>query len=401
VPVQSFGSKPEPEPNRVPFLIHPSWSARRIADEAREFSKNVWRDAPIVLQLQEMLMEYNLSGEEIWKLMTPEERSGVKDFPLIAIPTHDFDVWIAAAPSGADKFIVFDFDILLELSELFAAIPNQTSAAWAACILRGALRHTTARRMTGLAAWVRKPQRELIELQERGATEVPYNSSMLFGVSFCVNFLLAHEWAHHALGHFDEKPLVAEGEMAAQLAPHHGNTSPDMEFAADGWAMNITSRLPAFEFSSRLLAIELMFWYLHLIEVFQTKLRNFEGIAHPPEQHPPVIQRAERISRIGENVFETERDDTGNLPTRLSNNLKDRQMLWNLVRNLWLYMRQLAETYSTAPEETLAIHEAVRAGDLDQAAYPAEMSALAEKSGLTSRGGIAKRIYRHWKSKLF
>src|SRR5262245_20266295 len=243
---------------RVRFEIDRSWSARRIADEARAFTQNLYREHPGVLEFQALFLKYGASQTEFWPLLTSDERAGLPDVPLVVIPTGEFDVWIAVAPSGDERFIVFDLCILLELIELFAAIPTQQYPVLAACILQGALRRTTGPRLE-LASWVEAPLRDIAVRMEQPALEAPYSVSMLFGVPFCLNFLLAHEYGHHALHHFGDVPLLAEGEQANRVARRR-TTSHDMEFAADAWSLGMIARLPAFELSSWILSIELMFW---------------------------------------------------------------------------------------------------------------------------------------------
>lgn len=384
---------------RVKFEVDRSWSARQIADEARAFTKNLYREHPEVLWFHECFLKYGASETEFWPLLTPEERSALHDFPLVVTPTGAFDVWIAVAPSGDDKFIVFDLCILLELVEFFSAIPNQSYPVWAACILQGALRQTTGPRLN-VASWVEAPAREMKELMARKAPQAPYSSSVLFGLPFCMNFLLAHEYGHHALKHFGDESLICNGETAGMTA-HLRKTSHDMEFAADCWSLNVISRLPAFDFSSWLLSIEMMFWYMNLVESFNKNRRTIEGITTLPDAHPPVIVRAERISRLGEKVLEAELDEAGRLPEPLFNNLQDRQRIWSWVKKLDTYTQYLAECYCGDPDKTVAIHEAVRAGEQDMDTYEAEMKAIARKHRFDSPFGIAKRAFRHIKSKLF
>jgi hypothetical protein len=248
---------------------------------------------------------------------------------------------------------------------------------------------------------VETPLRDMKEFHDRGATLVPYGSSMLFGLPHCMDFLLGHEYAHHALKHFSHKPRRGKRE-AARITDHLLTASQDMEFAADAWAMNVISRLPPFELSSCVLGIELMFWYLSLIESFDKNRRAIEGITSAPYAHPPAIVRAERISRLGERVFETQLDEAGNLPQPLFNNLHDRQRIWARVKRFHLYAHHLAEFYCSDPEETLALHDAVRAGEMDIDGYEKEMEAIARRHRLDSAAaGIVRRVFRGVKSKLF
>jgi hypothetical protein len=369
------------------FVVDPSWTAQRIAEEARAFSQDLYRDHPHVLEEQELFLDYSASKTQLWPLLTPEERAGLDDFPLVVVPTGDFDVRMVAAPSGGGKFILFDQNILLELTDFLAANPNKKAWVWAACILRGATRQTSGP-LLDPGSWVEAPLRELKEFHDREATGVPYSSSMLFGLPHCIDFLLGHEYGHHALKHFRDEPQTGKGEMA-RITDHLRTTSLDMEFAADAWALNVISRLPPFELSSWLLAIELMFWYLSLIESFEKNCRSIEGITSQPYDHPPAIVRAERISRLGERVFETQLDEAGNLPQPLFNNLNDRQTIWAQVKKFDLYAYHLAEFYCSEPEKTLAIHNAVRAGEMEGEAYEKEMMAIARRHRLDdSAAGI-------------
>lgn len=379
--------KPMGRPERLRFEVGRSWSARQVADEAHAFARKVYRDHPDVLLLHEIFQKYNVSETRLWPLLTSEEQAALQDLPLIVVPTGEFNVRMISAPSGNGRFIVFDEGILLELVEFFSAIPSQRHPAWSACVLQGARRQLTGPRLD-LASWVEAPLRELKERQERGAKEAPYRSSMVFGLSFCTDFLLAHEFGHHALGHFGDEA-------------HHRKTSHDLEFAADAWAMSVIARLPAFELSSWLLSIELMFWYLNLVDSFDKARRILEDITSPPDDHPPAIARAERLSRLGEKCFEAELDEAGTLPEALFHNLQDRQTLWGHVRKFEAYTPYLAACYCRDPEKTVALHEAIRAGTLDLDAYEAEMKALGRKLRLGSSLGRAKEVLHRIKSKLF
>lgn len=384
---------------RVPFVIDPSWSARRIADEVHAFSNDLYRKHPDVLQNFAPFLNYSASKTALWPLLTPEERSELDDFPLLVVPTCDFDVRMVVAPSGSDKFIIFDQCILQELMDFFTAIPNQRYPVWAACILRGATRQTTGPRLD-LVSWAETPLREFKELRDRGEKHAPYSSSMLFGVEFCMDFLLAHEYAHHALKHFSDEPLNKERDVAL-IKDHLLCTSQDMEFAADAWSVNVISRLPVFELSSWTISIEMMFWYLSLIESFERNRRTIKGMTPGQHDHPDPIVRAERISRLAERIFEFQLDEAGNLPQPLFNNLHDRQLIWAQVKKFDVYAHYLAEWYCCDPEETVAIHDAVRAGELDMDQYEAKMKSLTRRHRLDSIVGGVKRLFHSIKSKLF
>jgi hypothetical protein len=272
---------------RLRFLIDQSWSAREIADNARTFARQRYRGHPEVIEMCEGLMQA-ASETKLWSLLKPQERSLLSDSPIIVVPTGEFDVWTATAPSGDGYYIVFDLCIILELLEFFASVPNQGYPAWSACVLSGARRKTTGPRMH-LAAWVQDPMSKLIEHLARNQLQIPYASSMLFGIPFALSFMIGHEYAHHALKHFADGHIITSTTMDPAKARPRGSNHA-MEFAADAWSMYIISRLPALELSSWLLAIEMMFLYMHLVEFFNEACRTIRGLAVPPT----AIRRSSR-----------------------------------------------------------------------------------------------------------
>jgi hypothetical protein len=382
---------------RVEFSVNSSWSARQIANEARKFAESLYRDRPEIVGMCQ-LVGHDVSETAFWRLLRPDERLLLGDAPVVVVPTGEFDVQTAPAPSGDGKYIVFDLCIVVELLDFLASLPGYHPGRWAACVLSGARRQATGPR-TSPAAWVQDRLRELaghLENQEG----VPYSSSMLFGFEFAVNFLLGHEIGHHALEHFSEQRIGLDRNRATGPAGRH-TASHQMEFAADAWSLNVISRLPAFELSSWVLSIEVMFLYLHLIATFDDRRRIIEGVSVPDSDHPLLIGRSERISRLGERVFQAACNDGGDLPKPLFNNLQDRQTVFASLRAFERYMPCLAECYCGDPDRTIHLHEAVRTGETDEAGYIAEMSAIESNLRVGSRLRAIKRTIDVIRHKLF
>ena len=143
-----------------------------------------------------------------------------------------------------------------------------------------------------------------------------------------------------------------------------------------------------------------MFLYMHFVESFNESCRTIEGISSPKSSHPPLIERSEKVSRLGERVFAAERDEAGDLPDPLFNNLQDRQTIFGSARKFEPYIPYLAECYCGDPDGTIELHEAVKAGEADVATYREQMEAIASKLRLDSPASVAKRAGRLIKNKL-
>ena len=133
--------------------MDPSWSARQIAQEARQSAEHKYRDHPEIVELCDIAAGAAHTG--LLPLLNPEERSTLHDSPVVVAPTAEFNAWTATAPSGDGNYIVFDLCIVTELAEFFSSVPGseQRYAAWAACVLTGARRKTTGP-LTNLALTV-------------------------------------------------------------------------------------------------------------------------------------------------------------------------------------------------------------------------------------------------------
>jgi hypothetical protein len=381
---------------QVPFLLNREWSARQIADEARQ---RLAKMRPDLLELHESLFHDGVEDTDLWAIMTPEEKEGIPNIPIIGIPIHEFNTCIADAPGGNGQFIVFDTCIFKELLDLLSAVPTHGLTAWTACVLQGALRKVSWTESP--AFWAETAIREVMEYAppkpEDGVVYTRF-SSLCIGLPFCVMFILAHEFAHQKLNHLAGNLGVLPREVGGIVVDMH-KINHAQEFEADAWALNILTRIPLGYFATWLQRIEVMFWYMNSIELFKTECQRISGLTSLPGDHPDLWERARRVSELGADFIE--RVTQGNLDESLHTSLKGRRDIfewWKKANRLMIPL--LAECYSNDPEGTVRIHNAFRDGSLDVDGYLAEMRAIETKHKITSISYGFRRKMRIVKSRL-
>ena len=391
-------------PKLVPIELDPDWSARQVADEVRRVLVNRLADRPLLLDLAEFFSDYSIHESELWAIMTSEEREGIPDIPIIGMPTGEFTAWIAMSPNGEGQFVVVDLCIVWELVSFLSAIGSQAYPAWMACTLQGALRSTHVYWDKPLPRWVEAAAREMAsyKLPSGLRGEVTYTkfSSMLVGLQRCMMFILAHEYAHHKLGHLAGPSAVFQHELGGTSFADH-TISHEHELQADAMAVDITSRVPTGYLVTWILSIELMFWYLSLIDLFNTECERINGQVSQPKDHPTPLQRAEKISREAQACLTMRLQSKSDDSKLLNEVLEERQRIFKLWKTMCRYTTYLAENYCNAPDRTLALHEAVLACNVDRSGYQAEMEAIQAQYGGSSPLIIGRRLVRHWKSRLF
>ena len=85
---------------REPFLLDREWSARQIAEEAR---LRLAKMRPDLLELHDSLFHDGVEDTDLWAIMTPGERQGIPNIPVIAIPIQEFNTCIAEASGGGGQ----------------------------------------------------------------------------------------------------------------------------------------------------------------------------------------------------------------------------------------------------------------------------------------------------------
>jgi hypothetical protein len=382
---------------REPFLLNREWSARQIAEEAR---LRLAKMRPDLLALHDSLFHGGVEDTDLWAIMTPEEKQGIPNIPVIAIPIQEFNTCIAEAPGGGGQFIVFDTCISKELVDLLSAVPTQGLSAWTACVLQGALRKVSWSETP--AFWSETAIREVMAYNHPKPKDgVVYTrfSSLSIGLPFCIMFMLAHEFAHHKLNHIAGSSRALPRDLGGIVVDVR-HTDHAQEFEADAWALNILTRVPVGYFATWLQCIEVVFWYLNSIELFNTECQRIKGATSLPSDHPDAWERARTVSELGADFIETATQ--GNLDESLHRSLTGRRDLfewWKKANRLMVPL--LAECYSNDPEGTITIHDGFRDGSLGADAYLAEMRAIEKKHKITSRSYGLKRAIRRVKSNLF
>src|SRR5262249_19772673 len=128
----------------------------------------------------------------------------------------------------------------------------------------------------------------------------------------------------------------------------------------DEWAMRILARVDLEVLSAHLPSIELMFYYLLMIEAFDSELRRLEGFLELPLDHPPAMERLKHMQDVAAPIFE----NAGAIVDSnraISGNLHNRYMVWERISNLtFKFCPLLAYYYFHEPEQTTEMHAAVR-----------------------------------------
>jgi hypothetical protein len=380
------------------FKIGREWSAQRVADEARLFAGKVYAQRPDVLQRLDQFSELRVRDTPLWDLLTPGERQELPNIPIIMAPTNQGH-WIAPAPSSEGQFIVFDFTVLDNLIDIFAAFTNKGLPEWAACILRSALPQEHDLMNSRPAVWTPLALDKYNQAVELQKDNVPIADSALFAFVPCITFILAHEFAHYKLGHLLQGqaglPSETGGAMFGKI-----KTSFEQEFAADAWALSIISRFNANLFLTWLFSIEIMFWHLLLKEAFIDRYRFIKGMVSVLRDHPSSLKRVERISYAGQNFLIEKLQYSSNRTENIDNLIQSRATLHEKVTRAIRAMPFLAECYCSGPRATRELHDAVRAGSYDADTYADRMEAIAKKHNFNSTGWRARRLARRIQTRL-
>jgi hypothetical protein len=401
---------------KKPFLLDPTWSAQQVADAARRHREQLYVDRPEVLPLCNALSAKCGEVLDCWEVMTEEERCSLFDVPIIVFPMNDFNVWIAHPPSNKGVFIAFDMCLIEELMEFFSAVPGQPMAALGACVLRGALRDSLVLKWDWGASWTKSAfenHRQVVDGDPKIAMETGF-ASMLPGIRACLNFLILHECAHFKLGHLRPEAMTASVVYGNRTLAAY-KKQYDQEIAADEWAMRILARVDLEIFSAHLPSIELMFYYLLMIEAFDSELHRLEHFLELPLDHPPAMERLQRIQEVAAPIFENA-GAVVDSNRAISGNLQNRYMVWERIRNLtFKFCPLLAYYYFHEPEQTIEMHTAVRRMSVEalkqqQNNYIEDLQKIEIKHGITKMTSDGprprlqfqmKRIIRNALSKWF
>jgi hypothetical protein len=401
---------------KQPFLLDPTWSAQQVAAAARQHRERLYVDHPEVLEICNAFSTKCGEVLDCWEVMTEEERRDIFDLPIIMFPMNDFNVWVARPPSNNGVFIAFDMCLIEELAEFFSAVPGYPMAALGACVLRGALRDTLASQWDWGASWTKfalENHRQVTDGDQKIAMETGF-ASMLPGIRACVNFLILHECAHFKLGHLRPEAMTATLVYGNRTLAKY-KKQYDQEIAADEWATRILARADLEIFSAHLPSIELMFYYLLMIETFDSERRRLEGFLELPLDHPPAMERLQRIQDVAAPMFENASAIVDS-NRAISGNLHNRYVVWKHIKNLTFeFCPLLAYYYFHEPEKTIEMHTEVRRMSVEALKqrkdnYIEELREIEIKHGITKMTSNGprprlqfqlKRIFRNALSKWF